>query len=64
MFLTWETFQQTGINVPYVIAGRRPGDIAESYADIRNAASQLGFKPRRSLRKHADARYGIKGERQ
>jgi UDP-glucose 4-epimerase len=45
-----KTFQQTvGINVPYVIAGRRPGDIAESYADIRKAACQLGFKPRRSL---------------
>ena len=45
-----KTFQQTvGINVPYVIDDRRPGDIAESYADIRKAASQLGFKPRRSL---------------
>ena len=45
-----KTFQQTvGINVSYVIAGRRPGDIAESCADIRKAASQLGFKPRRSL---------------
>lgn len=45
-----KTFQQTvGINVPYVIAGRRPGDIAESCADIRKAVSQLGFKPRRSL---------------
>lgn len=45
-----KTFQETvGINVPYVIAGRRPGDIAESYADIRKAASELGFKPKRSL---------------
>ena len=45
-----KTFQKTvGINVPYVIDGRRPGDIAESYADIRKAASQMGFKPRRSL---------------
>jgi len=45
-----KTFQKTvGINVPYVIAGRRPGDIAESYADIRKVTSQLGFKPRRSL---------------
>lgn len=45
-----KTFKQTvGINVSYVIDGRRPGDIAESYADIRKAASQMGFKPRRSL---------------
>ena len=45
-----KTFQKTvGVNVSYVIAGRRAGDIAESYADIRKATSLLGFKPRRSL---------------
>lgn len=37
------------IKVPYVIKGRREGDIAEAYADVEKAYQELGFK----------ARYGI-----
>lgn len=38
-----------GIDVPYVIAPRRPGDIAESYADPSKAERLLGWKAEKTL---------------
>ncbi len=33
-----------GVDVPYEIAGRRPGDLAISYADVSKAERDLGWK--------------------
>jgi len=38
-----------GKTIPYEIVERRPGDIAECYADVRKAKEELGFA----------AKYGI-----
>ena len=39
------TFERVnGVKVPYVIADRRPGDIAACYADPSKAERELGFK--------------------
>ena len=39
-----ETFQRTnGIKISYKICPRRPGDVAESYADVSKAERQLGW---------------------
>jgi len=44
------TFQRvTGVMVPYEITGRRPGDIAECYADKRKAERELAWKAERSI---------------
>ena len=40
-----------GAKVPYVIADRRPGDIAECYADPTKAADVLGWRAERNLEK-------------
>ena len=37
------------VSVPYVIAPRRPGDIAENYADPSRAAELLGWKAEKTL---------------
>ena len=37
------------VNVPYVIAARRPGDIAENYADPSKAQALLGWKAEKTL---------------
>jgi UDP-glucose 4-epimerase len=37
------------IKIPYVIAPRRPGDIAECYADTKKAAELLGWKAEKDL---------------
>lgn len=38
-------FQQaTGVNIPYVIAPRRAGDVPVNYADCHKAAKELGWK--------------------
>jgi len=42
--------EASGRKIPYVIAGRRPGDIAVSYAGVGKAKRELGFQ----------AEYGIK----
>ena len=43
-------FEKTnGIEVPFEIVGRRPGDIAECYADASKAERELGWKARRDL---------------
>lgn len=45
-----KTFQRVNsIEVPYVIAPRRPGDIAECYADAAKALRELGWKATHTL---------------
>jgi UDP-glucose 4-epimerase len=45
-----ETFKQvTGQELPYVIKGRREGDITAAYADIRLANEELGWYAKRDL---------------
>lgn len=38
----------SGVEIPYVITDRRPGDIATSYADASKAEKVLGWKTKRS----------------
>jgi UDP-glucose 4-epimerase len=46
-----ETFQKVnGVKVPYEIVGRRPGDIAECYADASKAKEELGWTAKRGIR--------------
>lgn len=41
-----EAFEQaTGINIPYEIVDRRPGDVEAVFADIRLAGEKLNWKP-------------------
>jgi len=43
-------FEETnGAAVPYEITARRPGDIAECYADVTKAGRELQFKARRTV---------------
>ncbi|KAF1085729.1 UDP-glucose 4-epimerase [Sporotomaculum syntrophicum] len=45
-----KTFAEVnGIDVPYVIVDRRPGDIAECYADASKARRELNWAARRGL---------------
>ncbi len=39
-----------GIKVPYEIVGRRPGDIAECYADASKAERELGWEAKRGIK--------------
>ena len=41
--------EANGIKIPYEFAPRRPGDIAESYADVTKARHELGWSARRSI---------------
>jgi len=44
------TFEQVnGLKIPYEIVDRRPGDIAESYADASKAARELGWTAQRNV---------------
>ncbi len=44
------TFERvTGVKIPYQIAPRRPGDIAECFADASKAEFELGWKATRGL---------------
>ena len=38
-----------GVQIPYEIVARRPGDVAASYADPTRAARELGWTARRGL---------------
>lgn len=38
-----------GISLPYEIVGRRPGDIAASYADVTKAMKELGWTAKRGV---------------
>ena len=40
----------SGVDVPYSIKDRRPGDIAECYADPAKALDELGWKAERGLK--------------
>jgi UDP-glucose 4-epimerase len=40
----------SGRKIPYTLKPRRPGDIAESWADPSKAARELGWKAERGLR--------------
>ncbi|MFF9804052.1 UDP-glucose 4-epimerase GalE [Streptomyces coeruleorubidus] len=44
-----EFSRATGRDIPYEIAPRRPGDVAESVADARAATLDLGWRPTRDL---------------
>ena len=39
-----------GVKVPYEIVGRRPGDLAECYADASKAEWELGWKAKRGIK--------------
>lgn len=41
--------QANGIEIPYQIAGRRTGDVAESYADVSKARKVLNWKAEKTL---------------
>jgi len=41
--------EANGLKIAYAIAGRRPGDVAECYADVTKAEKQLGWKAKRDL---------------
>lgn len=41
----------TGQPIPYRVVARRPGDIAQCYADVSRAKSELGWKAQRSITK-------------
>lgn len=41
--------EANGIKVPYEIADRRPGDIAECYADVSKAKRELGWTAKRDI---------------
>lgn len=41
--------EANGIELPYEIAARRPGDIAECYADVSKAGRELGWTAKRAL---------------
>lgn len=45
-----QTFESVnGIEIPYDIVERRPGDIAESYADVTKAMRELGWTAKRNI---------------
>ncbi|MFO7841555.1 MAG: UDP-glucose 4-epimerase GalE [Fidelibacterota bacterium] len=41
--------EHNNIPIPYEIVSRRPGDIAESYADAKKARKELGWRAKRGL---------------
>jgi UDP-glucose 4-epimerase len=40
----------TGINIPYEVVGRRPGDVAECYADPSKARREMGWTAEREIK--------------
>ena len=47
----------SGAKVPYEIVGRRSGDVAENYADVTKAETELGFKAEYDLDKMCEDSY-------
>ncbi len=47
--MVYAFIQANGVNVPYEIVDRRPGDIATCYADPTRSAEVLGWKAERTL---------------
>lgn len=44
------TFEEVnGVEIPYEITARRPGDVAESYADVTKAMRELNWTAKRGL---------------
>ena len=41
--------EASGIDIPYVITDRRPGDIAECYSDATLAKEELGWEAKETL---------------
>ena len=41
--------EASGVKIPLEMAGRRPGDVAESYATCDLAEKELGFKCKYTL---------------
>ena len=39
----------TGVNIPYEVVGRRPGDVVAAYADPSQARTELGWVAQRNL---------------
>jgi UDP-glucose 4-epimerase len=50
MQLVNEFIKATGVNIPYTIGPRRPGDVEKVYADPSKANRSLGWKPKFSIR--------------
>ena len=45
-----KTFEEVnGLKLNYEVVGRRPGDIAECYADVSKAKGELGWRARRTV---------------
>ena len=42
--------EANGVKIPYVIAPRRPGDVAENYANCDKAKRELGFEAKLSVK--------------
>ncbi|MCR5388538.1 MAG: GDP-mannose 4,6-dehydratase, partial [Lachnospiraceae bacterium] len=41
--------EATGVDIPYVIDARRPGDIAECFASVEKAKKELGFEAKYNI---------------
>lgn len=51
--------EETGIKIPYDVIERRPGDIAECYADVRKAKEELDWKVKRDIREMCRDAWGF-----
>jgi UDP-glucose 4-epimerase len=51
--------EATGIKIPYRITGRRPGDVAECYADPSKAEKMLGWKAKRGVKEMCKDAWGF-----
>lgn len=50
VFQVVEAFENTNnVNVPYVVAPRRAGDLAECYADPSKSLDKLGWKAEKDI---------------
>ena len=38
------------MKIPYEVVGRRPGDIAECFADVNKAEKELGWKASKGIK--------------
>ena len=47
--LTYNFQMATGVEIPYTIIARRPGDVATCYADATKAKEELGWTARKTL---------------
>lgn len=49
--------EASGVNIPYEIAPRRAGDVAESYADPERAKEELGFEAQYDIKRMCEDSY-------